>query len=125
MKKILKVLLILVLIVIAAAVLLFGWLTAAEYRPAPVEDAEVLRTGENASLAVGDSVTVLSWNVGYGGLGKDSDFFMDGGKDSRSADRETVGRYLEGIHRTIVDQDPDLVLLQEVDTDSSRTYGID
>ena len=125
MKKILKVLLILVLIVIAAAALLFGWLTAAEYRPAPVEDAEVLRTGENASLAVGDSVTVLSWNVGYGGLGKDSDFFMDGGKDSKSADRETVGRYLEGIHRTIVDQDPDLVLLQEVDTDSSRTYGID
>ena len=125
MKKILKALLILVLIVIAAAVLLFGWLTAAEYRPAPVEDAEVLRTGENASLAVGDTVTVLSWNVGYGGLGKDSDFFMDGGKDSKSADRETVGRYLEGIHRTIVDQDPDLVLLQEVDTDSSRTYGID
>ena len=125
MKKILKVLLILVLIVIAAAALLFGWLTAAEYRPAPVEDAEVLRTGENASLALGDSVTVLSWNVGYGGLGKDSDFFMDGGKDSKSADRETVGRYLEGIHRTIVDQDPDLVLLQEVDTDSSRTYGID
>ena len=125
MKKILKVLLILVLIVIAAAALLFGWLTAAEYRPAPVEDAEVLRTGENASLAVGDFVTVLSWNVGYGGLGKDSDFFMDGGKDSKSADRETVGRYLEGIHRTIVDQDPDLVLLQEVDTDSSRTYGID
>ena len=125
MKKILKALLILVLIVIAAVVLLFGWLTAAEYRPAPVEDAEVLRTGENASLAVGDSVTVLSWNVGYGGLGKDSDFFMDGGKDSRSADRETVGRYLEGIHRTIVDEDPDLVLLQEVDTDSSRTYGID
>ena len=125
MKKILKVLLILVLIVVAAAALLFGWLTAAEYRPAPVEDAEVLRTGENASLAVGDSVTVLSWNVGYGGLGKDSDFFMDGGKDSKSADRETVGRYLEGIHRTIVDEDPDLVLLQEVDTDSSRTYGID
>ena len=125
MKKILKALLILVLIVIAAAVLLFGWLTVTEYKPAPVEDAEVLRTGDNASLAVGDSVTVLSWNVGYGGLGKDSDFFMDGGKDSKSADRETVGRYLEGIHRTIVDQDPDLVLLQEVDTDSSRTYGID
>ena len=125
MKKILKFLLIVILAVIAAAALLFGWLTAAEYRPAPVEDAEVLRTGENASLAVGDSVTVLSWNVGYGGLGKDSDFFMDGGKDSKSADRETVGRYLEGIHRTIVDQDPDLVLLQEVDTDSSRTYGID
>ena len=37
MKKILKALLILVLIVIAAAVLLFGWLTAVEYRPAPVE----------------------------------------------------------------------------------------
>ena len=125
MKKILKALLILVLIVIAAVVLLFGWLTVTEYKPAPVEDAEVLRTGDNASLAVGDSVTVLSWNVGYGGLGKDSDFFMDGGKDSKSADRETVGRYLEGIHRTIVDQDPDLVLLQEVDTDSSRTYGID
>ena len=125
MKKILKILLILVLVAVAAVALLFGWLTAAEYKPEPVETAEVSLTGDADTIKPGQQLTILSWNIGYGGLGKDSDFFMDGGKDSKSADRETVGRYLEGIRRTIDEADPDLVMLQEVDTDSSRTYGID
>ena len=125
MKKILKILLILVVVLVAAVSLLFGWLTVTEYKPEDVEDVEVIQGGDISSLALGDTITVLSWNVGYAGLGKESDFFMDGGKESRAADRETVGRYLEGIHRTIVDEDPDIVLLQEVDIDSSRTYGID
>ena len=125
MKKVFSFLFKLLGILVLAVAVLLGWLTVTEFNPAPVEAVEVTRAGDADTLKGGDTLTVLSWNVGYGGLGKDSDFFMDGGKDSKSADRETVGRYLEGIHRTIVDQDPDLVLLQEVDTDSSRTYGID
>ena len=125
MKKILKFLLILVFVVIAAVAILFGWLTAAEYNPAPVEAAQVKLAGDVGTVTAGEELSVLIWNVGYGGLGKDSDFFMDGGKESRAADRETVGRYLEGIRRTMDELEPDLAMLQEVDTDSYRTYGID
>ena len=125
MKKILSFFLKLLGILVLAAAILLGWLTATEFNPAPVEAAEVTRAGDVDTLKGGDSLTVLSWNVGYGGLGKDSDFFMDGGKDARSADEATVKAYLGGISAAIEESGADLVLLQEVDSDSSRTYGID
>ena len=125
MKKILSFFLKLLGILVLAVAILLGWLTATEFNPAPVEAAEVTRAGDVDTLKGGDSLTVLSWNVGYGGLGKDSDFFMDGGKDARSADEATVKAYLGGISAAIEESGADLVLLQEVDSDSSRTYGID
>ena len=74
-------------IVLGAAVLaaagLVGWLTVREYKPAAVEDVEISRTGapKTVVLSPGDSLTLMSKNTGYDGLGADSDFFMDGGKD--------------------------------------------
>lgn len=128
-KKILKVILVLILIVIVLAGALFTWLSVKEYKPdksMPV-DITVNDKLEASYPKTGDTVSVLSWNIGYAGLGKDSDFFMDGGKDTQSADKETVGTYLNGIYNTIFNsgKDYDVVMLQEVDTDSSRTYGID
>ena len=125
MKKVFSFLFKLIGILVLAVAVLLGWLTATEFNPAPVEAVEVTRAGDVDTLKGGDTLTVLSWNVGYGGLGKDSDFFMDGGKDARSADEATVKAYLNGISDTIAQSQADLVLLQEVDSDSSRTYGID
>ena len=71
------------------------------------------------------SLEILSWNIGYAGLGKDSDFFMDGGKEVQAADGETVYSYLDGIADFLKDEDPDLLMLQEVDRNSKRTYGMD
>ena len=124
-KKILKILLIVILVLVVAVGGLLGWLTATEFRPGPVEEVPVSLAGDVDTLERGESLDVLSWNVGYAGLGAESDFFMDGGKNSRSADKATVNRYLEGINRTIREGDYDLVLLQEVDSNSGRTYSID
>ena len=68
---------------------------------------------------------MLNWNVGYAGLGRNEDFFMDGGKRSKPDEPDVVYAYLDGIMKTIREQAPDLVLLQEVDADSGRTYEID
>ncbi len=125
MKFLGKFLLNLILIVVLVVGALLGWLTATEYLPAPVEPVAVAQTGAGAPLRTGEELTVLCWNIGYGGLGRDSDFFMDGGKQSKAADQGTVHLYLDGISRTIAENSPDLVLLQEVDVDSGRTYGID
>ena len=125
MKTVLKTLLILVLIVVIAVGALLGWLTATEFNPAPVEAAELSVGGGTRSVPLGRTMTVLSWNVGYGGLGKYSDFFMDGGENTKSADEAQVRAYLAGITAALEAQDANIVLLQEVDKDSSRTYGID
>ena len=126
MKKVLLVILYLLIAVFLAAVCLFGWLTAREFKPAPVEDLIVTGTGRCGDLEPGQSLDILSWNVGYGGLGAGSDFFMDGGKNVKAAGPNAVGNYLNGIKEAMyAAPSPDLILLQEVDTDSSRTYHTD
>ena len=124
MKKLFKFLLILILAVIVLVGAGLGYLTATEYRPEAVEEIPISFPLER-QLQEGQSLTVLSWNIGYAGLGAESDFFMDGGSGVRSADEETVDRYLAGIREYIYSDTPDLILLQEVDQDSTRTYGID
>ena len=125
MKAILKFILILLLVVVIAVGSLLGWLTATEFSPAPTESVEVGRPGEGGAVPTGDVLTVLNWNVGYAGLGRNEDFFMDGGKRSKPDKPDVVYAYLDGIMKTIREQAPDLVLLQEVDADSGRTYEID
>ena len=109
-----------------AAAGLIGWLTVREFKPAAVEDVEVNRTGapQTVSLSPGDSLTVLSQNTGYAGLGADSDFFMDGGKDvAPTWDQEQVN--LVGVSSQLMEHPADVYFLQEVDTNSSRSHGVD
>ena len=124
MKKFLKILLCLLAVLTMAAAGLFGYILLGEYKPAPVEELAV-RASVEEKLPLGEQIKLISWNIGYGGLGKASDFFMDGGEDSRSADRETVINYLDGIKGYLSSQQPELLLLQEVDYDSRRSYRID
>ncbi len=113
--------------VVGVAVLAFaglvGWLTIREYKPANLEDLEVLGGGE-APIAVGDSLTVLSQNTGYAGLGAESDFFMDGGKDVAPT-KEQQADNLAGLSALLAGEGADVYFLQEVDTDSGRTRGVD
>ena len=124
MKKFLKILLWVVLVPVILAGALLVWLSITEYRPADSEKLRINSIGNGKGIAAGSELSVISWNIGYGGLGKESDFFMDGGKDARSADKDKIGEYLSGIGKTLADSKPDLIMLQEVDIDSSRTYGI-
>ena len=120
------------MLLLAAAVLLV-WLTVREYKPAAVEDLEIatwrdqmaLHDGEDLPRpAPGDSLTVLAQNTGYAGLGKDSDFFMDGGRDvAPTGEEETTNR--NGLIQQLQAQDADVYFLQEVDTNSGRTRGVD
>ena len=125
MKKFLKILLILVLVVVLGVGGLLGWLSATEFSPSSIEEVKPVRAGDVDTIKPGETLKVLSWNVGYAGLGKAEDFFMDGGTRSKPDSRDTVRRYLAGISASIDQTGADLVLLQEVDVNSSRTYSFD
>lgn len=65
--------------------------------------------------------SVLSWNIGYAGLGKEQDFFYDGGKNVNPSSEE-YQMYLNGIYNVIKKLDyADFILLQEVDIRSKRS----
>lgn len=106
-------------VLVMAAVLFVAVSWIAEYRPG--ERETVFRS--DAAQPLPDTLTILSWNVGYAGLGDNMDFFYDGGRRVRDT-RERTAANLRDIVETIRRAGADLVLLQEVDMDSHRTYGI-
>ena len=63
----------------------------------------------------------LTWNIGYACLGKEMDFFYEGGTLVRP-EKNVCLRYLDTITTTLIENSADLILLQEVDVDSKRSW---
>ena len=126
-KLILKILGALVGVVLLAAIVLIAYLSITEYKPEAVEAVAVVQSRENETPAPLEKAefTVLSWNVGYCALGKDSDFFMDGGKGVRPDSEAVVKGNYAGVLETLRRMSPDFLMLQEVDSDSRRSYNFD
>ena len=124
MRRFLRLIFILLLILIILAVLGVGYLTIAEYRPDERETVAPLTVANPMAYRVGESLDIVSWNIGYGALGDNADFFMDGGKMVNTTDETRVQQNLAGIAGKLAEWNPDIILLQEVDRDSSRSHGI-
>ena len=125
MKKILKIILIILIVLIVIAAGFLAWMTIVEYKPEPVEKAETELNAENAEkVSTGEKIDVMSWNIGYGGLGKGEDCFMDGGEEVAPENKEVVEKYLSGIKSSIDKEKPDILMLQETDLGSARSFDI-
>lgn len=127
-KKILKIIGIVLAVIVGLAAAFILFLTVTEFKPADVQDAEALTAEGGTSPSQGDTISILSWNIGYAGLGAGSDFFMDGGKGVAPADKDTVMKYLDGIRETVSDtgeNKSDIHFFQETDSNSTRTCHID
>lgn len=127
-KTVIRKIIIIILFIIAAAVLIAGgflaYLTVSEYKPADTEDLKITGTARTTYTA-GDSLSVMTWNIGYGSLGDNADFFMDGGEMVRSSDKKRTLDNMSSIITELETTEPDIFLLQEVDRDSSRSYNVD
>ncbi len=93
-----------------------------EYDPQTIELLDP--SGEAGRTEVENELTLMTWNIGYGGLGKDADFFMDGGVSSKPENRVVVERNLRGIMETVIDKESNIHLFQEIDRDSNRSFNI-
>ena len=128
-KKVFKIVLSVLGAVLLLAAGLILWLSVCEFKPADVTDVKVESNSQVGEFSpfLDQELTVISWNIGYAGLGKDSDFFMDGGENVSSADQDTVTASLLGIYKQLYtgDNQAGIYMLQEVDKNSARTYGMD
>ncbi len=120
-KAILKLLVFFVVVIILylGGVMLYGTLT--DYNPKLIEKLNV--KGKNLDTVINKNyLTLLTWNIGYAGLGKEMDFFYDGGKKVRPS-LEQCKKYLKGICSFVKSADTlDFMLLQEIDVNSRRSY---
>ncbi len=79
---------------------------------------------EGVSLSVGETYRAVSYNIGFGAYTPDFTFFMDGGASSWAESEESVRATVSGAISYVQQQEPDFVLYQEVDIDSTRSYHV-
>lgn len=121
--KCIKVILRVFLSVIALALVFFGILTFTEFSPEHEEKVQAVN-GTSLALKKDSVLKIISWNTGYGCLGKNADFFMDGGKSVNTATKEESLVNMEEISSFMKSQDADFIFLQEVDSASWRSSGL-
>jgi len=119
--KILRFLLLVCFFTISAVALFVLTIALTDYKP----EKEIVLTNmpKTATLNL-DTIEILTWNIGYAGLGCEMDFFYDGGVKTRT-DKETTVKNLEAITSFLQDNSADFVFLQEVDKNAARSYNID
>lgn len=69
-------------------------------------------------------ISILNWNLGYAGLGKDSDFYMDGGEMFKPPSKDTVKTNLAGIRGLLADNKSDFHIFQEISEPDMLTLGV-
>jgi endonuclease/exonuclease/phosphatase family metal-dependent hydrolase len=110
---------------IAAFALFLAVMTISAYRPADEVEITALKEIPNLEAAVPQSLSIMTWNIGYGGLGSEADFILDGGSMGKPESRAAVEENLSGIVQTINTLDVDYAMFQEVDQKAHRSFGID
>ncbi len=126
MKRFLRIAAVLVIIPVALYLLYWGMvgILAIAHRYQPEEETLAI-DGSCAAQKWPQRITVMTWNLGYGGLGAESDFLMDGGRNILAPNRASVLRHLRNITTFLQNSPADLDLLEEVDSGSSRSYLVD
>lgn len=124
MKKFLKRIVGLIVFVLVVAVLYLAviiiWGTFSDYKPDAISKLEI--SGKTIDkISLDSTFTLLSWNIGFCGLGAEMDFFYDGGKMVRPT-KLLIEKYTNGVVNYLQSADSiDFIFLQEVDKNSSRT----
>lgn len=99
-KRILQVIAGIVAVTLVAFLILIAVLTVTEYKPDEIVELSVDGKAEQ-TVQSGDTLSVLTWNIGYGALGDNADFFMDGGSMVNTASKERVQENIAAINDEI------------------------
>lgn len=94
-----------------------------------IEDNQVLIPEKNGAMEdvivqTGTEYSIVTYNIGFGAYTSNYSFFMDGGKHSWALSKESLISNIDAIGTVINSKTPDFVILQEVDTDGTRTYHV-
>jgi len=111
--------LVVALLILFALFVLYGTIT--DYRP---DEKTLLFENEEATVLVDSIFNIMTWNIGYCGLGHEMDFFYDGGEKVRSEEASVEANLHHVLEYTSSLDTCDFFLFQEVDKKSKRSYRI-
>ncbi|WDV47494.1 hypothetical protein PV797_07385 [Clostridiaceae bacterium M8S5] len=105
-------------------ILLVSFFTYHDYTPNSVEKINI-RSKTNMVKKIDKSVIdIMTWNIGFGVLNRDVDYFTAGGKIAIAKSKSDVYQNLEGILKIMNSKPVDFYVLQEVDIKSKRSKYI-
>lgn len=125
--RVFKIIIRIVLILVLAVVVFVGgfivYSAITELHPKDVEEMTI-DNNQKYDINKEDTIKLMTWNVGYCALGDNEDFFMDGGQNVNAKDKDRVLENFNNISNRIISENPDLVMLQEIDIKSKRSFKI-
>lgn len=122
-KRIIRIIVI-VLITVLVLVLAYAAYLFLSYKR--IGNSELGIVDGNADMIKpGQDYTAVTWNIGFGAYTADYGFFMDGGTESWAVSKEGLDRNLNQIAAFLKDEQADIYMIEEVDTDATRSYHTD
>ena len=94
-----------------------------DYRPKDKEKIEV-ENNKCAAVPINNMLTITTYNIGYAGLDKNQDFYMGGGKNSKSSSKKKTIENIVHTGHYLQKKDSCFYFLQEVDKKSTRSHYI-
>lgn len=111
-----------------------GYILLSYYRIGNVDLAVDRGVNTKNVINVGDELSAMTYNIGFGAYSQNYTFFLDTGYDkdgnlncgvqSTAASYDEAMFNTKGAIKTIEDQNVDFVMMQEVDINSTRSYRI-
>ena len=103
---------------------LLGFLMLTEFSPPGHVFPEIKGSGRDFDPSQRE-FSFCTWNIGYAGMGRETDFFYDGGK-MVIPEKEQCSRYFDGIKKQLKASDTvDFIFLQEIDVHAKRSWYTD
>lgn len=107
-------------IVLAISALVSGWVYLTTYHPNEIENEAIFSLAPTPQLRPGQQIKLLSWNVQFLAGRPNNNFFFDGGSDPWPS-QQVVTETLTAVANIIRQENPDIILLQELDDGAERT----
>ncbi len=124
-----------ILIVILVAVLAYVAYVFIQYYRIDDNLPLEVHNAQTRQIETGTPYSVATYNIGFGAYDPQFTFFMDSGymldgtlvqgTQGTATSRQAVLDNTDGAILTLKSLDPDFILLQEVDVDSTRSYHVD
>lgn len=123
-KKFLKIILIILIILVLIVAGYFIYAYTSYYRLDDNLSIDIEGSAKEDTIATSQALRISSANLGFGAYSNDYSFFMDGGTESWAFSKEAVHTNINGSMDNIVGLMADIMLLQEVDINATRTYHV-
>lgn len=100
------------------------YLSITDYNP---DEIVILPISNNQvkTLPSNEEITIATFNIGYGGLDEAQDNYSQNGIGVKASNKEKVQENLDGVTKVLDLFEPDILLFQEIDIKSSRSYRVD